>query len=191
MRRGEALSLRWGDIDLKGAQLSINRNMQCIKGKISFKSPKTASSRRRLDLSPNTCVVLGLHKEKKEAIRKELKGPKLKDGDLVFCHVNGSPYLPDGITHAWMRLAARCGIPDIRLHDSRHTHATLLLKAGVNVKVIQERLGHANFSTTMNLYAHVSPGMQKEAASRFDDIVTGNVTIPLPSVIMSSEHNKE
>ena len=64
MRRGEALSLRWGDIDLTGAQLSINRNMQCIKGKISFKSPKTASSRRRLDLSPNTCTVLRLHKEK-------------------------------------------------------------------------------------------------------------------------------
>jgi integrase len=185
MRRGEALSLRWGDIDLKGAQLSINRNMQCIKGKISYKSPKTASSRRRLDLSPNTCVVLGLHKEKKEAIRKELNGPKLKDGDLVFCHTDDSPYLPDGITHAWMRLAARCGIPDIRLHDSRHTHATLLLKAGVNVKVIQERLGHANFSTTMNLYAHVSPGMQKEAASRFDDIVMGTPNDKLITVVHS------
>jgi len=182
MRRGEALSLRWGDIDLTGAQLSINRNMQCIKGKISFKSPKTASSRRQIDLSTNTCTVLRIHKEFQEDTKKRLKGPKVTNDDkglkvanddLVFCHPNGSPYLPDGITHAWMRLTARCGLSGIRLHDARHTHATLLLKAGVNVKVIQERLGHANFSTTMNLYAHVSPGMQKEAASRFDDIVTG------------------
>ena len=173
MRRGEALSLRWGDIDLTGAQLSINRNMQCIKGKISYKSPKTASSRRQIDLSPNTCTVLRLHKEFQEDTKKRLKGPKVTNDDLVFWHPNGSPYLPDGITHAWMRLTARCGLSGIRLHDARHTHATLLLKAGVNVKVIQERLGHANFSTTMNLYAHVSPGMQKEAASRFDDIVTG------------------
>ena len=78
----------------------------------------------------------------------------LNDNDLVFCHTDGSPYLPDGITHAWMRLTARCGLAGVRLHDARHTHATLLLKGGVSVKVIQERLVHANFSTTMNLYAH-------------------------------------
>ena len=198
MRRGEALSLRCGDVDLPGAQLSINRNMQCIGNKISFKEPKTASSRRQIDLSPNTCTVLRLHKEFQEDARKRLEEPKTTDdkpkitnNDLVFCHPNGSPYLPNGITRAWIKLVKRCGLAGIRLHDARHTHATLLLKGGVNVKVIQERLGHANFSTTMNLYAHVSPGMQKEAASRFDDIVTGNLNKSLPSVVMSSEASSQ
>jgi integrase len=88
-------------------------------------------------------------------------------------------------------MIARCSLAGVRLHDARHTHATLLLKAGVNVKVIQERLGHANFSTTVNLYAHVSPGMGKEAAGRFDDIVTGNFTNFLPSSIMSNEISEE
>lgn len=184
LRRGECLSLRWGDVDLLGAQLSINRTMQCIGNKITFKPPKTASSRRQIDLSPSTCTVLRVHREEQNKTKEFMRLPPASDGDLVFCHSDGTPYIPNTITCVWKKLVRRCGLYGVRLHDARHTHATLMLKGGISPKVIQERLGHANFSTTMNLYAHVHPGMQKEAANRFDDIVMGipdkSVTNPLP-----------
>jgi integrase len=180
-RRGEALSLRWSDVDLLGCQLSISRTMQFLKTKVTFKTPKTASSRRQIALTPSTCVVLRLHREAQDTVRRSLGLAPVTEADLVFCQYDGRPLLPDSITHAWIKLTRRCGLDGVRLHDARHSHATLMLKNGTSPKVIQERLGHSSFSTTMNLYAHVSPGMQKEAANRFDDMVIGrnkSVTIP-------------
>jgi integrase len=95
----------------------------------------------------------------------------LSDDDLVFCHYDGTPYLPDSITHAWRKLALRCGLKGIRLHDARHTHASLMLKQGVHPKIVQERLGHASIQITLDTYSHVAPGLQQSAANRFDDIV--------------------
>ena len=182
-RRGEALSLHWSDVDLLGCQLSISRTMQFLNNNVTFKAPKTASSRRQIALSPSTCVVLRLHREAQDNIRRRLGLQPAGNDDLVFCHDDGKPYLPNTITHAWIKLARRCGLDGIRLHDGRHTHASLMLKNGTSPKVIQERLGHASFSTTMNLYAHVSPGMQRQAANRFDEMVISgskdeSVTIP-------------
>lgn len=185
LRRSEALSLRWSDVDLLGCQLSVNKTMQVMNKTITFKAPKTSSSRRQIALTPSTCVVLRLHREAQDVVRQRTGLPPVTDNDLVFCQYDGKPYLPDSMTHAWIKLTRRCGLDGIRLHDARHSHATLMLKNGTSPKVIQERLGHSNFSTTMNLYAHVSPGMQKEAANRFDDMVIGcgrseSVTNPLP-----------
>jgi len=84
----------------------------------------------------------------------------LSDDDLVFCHYDGKPYLPDSITQAWHKLAHRCGLKGIRLHDARHTHASLMLKQGVHPKIVQERLGHASISITLDTYSHVAPGLQ-------------------------------
>ena len=95
----------------------------------------------------------------------------VSDDDLVFCQSDGSPYLPNTISHAWIKSVKKCGLDGVRLHDARHTHATLLFKSGVSAKVIQERLGHSSVAFTMNTYAHVSPGMQKQAANRFDKTV--------------------
>ncbi|MDO9333180.1 MAG: tyrosine-type recombinase/integrase [Dehalococcoidales bacterium] len=183
MRRGEALSLRWNDVDLLGCQLSINRTMQFLNNKVTFKTPKTASSRRQIALSPSTCVMLRLHREVQDNVRQSIGLPPVSDSDLIFCQYDGKPLLPNSVTHVWIKTVRRCGLDGIRLHDARHSHASLMLKNGTNPKVIQERLGHASFSTTMNLYAHLSPGMQKEAANRFDDMVVGDgrdksVTIP-------------
>jgi integrase len=177
LRRGEALSLRWSDINIPGAQLSVSRTMQFLNNEITFKQPKTASSYRQIALSPNTCVVLKVHREEQDAARKDRKDrgfPPAIDNDLVFCHADGSPYLPRTISHCWFKLIHRCGLDGIRLHDARHSHATLMLKNGTSPKVIQERLGHSSFSTTMNLYAHVSPGMQKQAVDRFDEMMVTN-----------------
>jgi len=174
LRRNEALALRWTDIDLLGAQLSVNRTMQFIKNEITFKPPKTKTSRRSIALTPVTCTVLRLHREKQNKIRQKAGLESVTDNDLVFCQYNGKPYLPNSITHAWIKLTRRCGLDGIRLHDARHTHASLLLKQGVHPKVVQERLGHASIAITLDLYSHVAPGMQKAAAAGFDGAVIGD-----------------
>jgi integrase len=171
IRRSEALALRWSDVDLLGCQLSINKTMQFLNKKVTFKSPKTANSRRLVALSPSTSVVLRLHREAQNKIRKYKEESPVSDDDLVFCQSDGLPYLPNTISHAWIKLVRRCGLDGVRLHDARHTHATLLFKSGVSAKVIQERLGHSSVAFTMNTYAHVSPGMQKQAANQFDNAV--------------------
>jgi len=89
----------------------------------------------------------------------------------VFSHYDGTPLLPNSVTHAWIKLVRRCGLHGIRLHDARHTHASLLLKQGVHPKIVQERLGHGSIQITLDTYSHVAPGLQQAAALKFDDIV--------------------
>ncbi|MBI2980044.1 MAG: site-specific integrase, partial [Chloroflexi bacterium] len=170
LRRNEALALRWSDIELLMAQLSVSRSLlQLEKGQVEFGQPKTVKARRVIALSPSTVAVLKEHREAQEKLRKALE-LKLSDNDLVFCHYDGTPYRPDTISHAWRKLAIKTGV-NVRLHDARHTHASLMLKQGIHPKIVQERLGHANISTTLDTYSHVLPGLQEAAASRFDDIL--------------------
>lgn len=174
MRRSELLAVRWSDVDLFGMQISVFRTMQYlnkVKNHISFKDPKSKKSRRLLSLSPANVNVLREHRESMDRQRIDLGLPALKDNDLVFCHWDGSPLLPDSISHAWVKLTKRCGLKGIRLHDARHTHATIMLKQGVHPKIVQERLGHANIGTTLDIYSHVSPGLQAAAALKFDNIL--------------------
>jgi len=117
--------------------------------------------------------VLREHREQQENIRQAL-GLTLTEDDLVFCRVDGRPLLPNSISHAWTKLANRTGLKGIRLHDARHTHASLMLKQGIHPKVVQERLGHASIQITLDTYSHVAPGLQQAAANRFDDIVLPN-----------------
>ena len=98
-------------------------------------------------------------------------GIELKDDDLVFSTLEGKPLRPNTITCAWSMLAARAGVKVIRLHDARHTHASLMLKQGIHPKIVQERLGHASISMTLDTYSHVAPGLQEAAAVRFDEIL--------------------
>jgi len=97
-------------------------------------------------------------------------GKPITDNDLVFCHPDGSPLLPDTISHAWDKAVRRTGLRVIRLHDARHTHASYMLKQGIHPKVIQERLGHSSIQVTLDTYSHVAPGIQEKAAARLDDI---------------------
>jgi len=171
MRRSELLALRWSDVDLLLCQLSVSRTIhQLHNGGIIFRQPKTDKGRRMIALSPSTAIMLREHQAQQEKTR-QLLGMTLSDDDLVFSQVDGKPLLPDSITHAWMTLAKRTGLKGVRLHDARHTHASLMLKQGVHPKVVQERLGHASIQITLDTYSHVAPGLQKAAAQRFDDIV--------------------
>ncbi len=98
-------------------------------------------------------------------------GIPLKDNDLIFSGLEGKPLLPDTVTHAWIELVRRIGLKGIRLHDARHTHASLMLKQGVHPKIVQERLGHASIQITLDTYSHVAPGLQEAAAAGFDKMV--------------------
>ena len=174
MRRSELLALRWCDVDLLLCQLSVTRTIhQLHDGDIIFQQTKTDKSRRMVSLSPSTAIVLREHRELQEKTRQSL-GLTLTDEDLVFCQIDGKPLLPDSITHAWMKLARRTGMKGIRLHDARHTHASLMLKQGIHPKIVQERLGHSSIQITLDTYSHVAPGLQQAAANRFDDIVLPN-----------------
>ncbi len=171
MRRSELLALRWSDVDLSLCHLSVTRTMHRLKnGDIVFRPPKTAKGRRIVSLSPSTALVLRGHWEAQEAIRL-MQGLRLRDTDLVFSKEDGSPLSPNSITSAWIRLVKRAGLEGIRLHDARHTHASLMLKQGIHPKIVQERLGHSTIAITLDTYSHVAPGLQEAAAQRFDDVL--------------------
>ena len=168
MRRSEALALRWRDADLLATQVSINRSLHHLAtGEIVFRQPKTAGSRRMVSLPPPACLVLRQHRDNEEALRGTLN-----DDDLIFSHIDGSPLLPSSVTHAWMKLVRRCGLEGIRLHDARHTFASLHLKMGTHPKIVQEMLGHSSIRITIDTYSHFSPGLQEAAALHFDDMVS-------------------
>jgi integrase len=170
-RRAEALALRWSDVDLLLCQLSVTRSMQFVDNKVTFKQPKTVKSRRLINLSPSTVAVLQEHWEAQIRMRQSLDLPLVTDNDLVFSHWDGTPLLPNSVTHAWIKLVRHCGLHGVRLHDARHTHASLLLKQDVHPKIVQERLGHATIQTTLDTYSHVAPGLQQAAANKFDEIL--------------------
>ena len=90
------------------------------------------------------------------------------DDGLVFSHLNGSPYLPDSVSHAFTKIARRAGLKGVRFHDLRHTHASLMLRQIVHPKVVQESLGHSTIAITLDTYSHVTPGLQEAAALKFD-----------------------
>ena len=102
---------------------------------------------------------------------RAMLGIPLTDDDLIFSQPDGKPLRPDSITHAWTKLVRRIGLKGIRLHDARHSHASLMLKAGIHPKIVQERLGHASIQITLDTYSHVVPGLQEAAANRFDELV--------------------
>ncbi len=163
------MALRWCDVDLVLCQLSVNRTIHHLRnGSIIFRAPKTAKGRRLIALSPSATLVLREHKEKQEAMRIML-GTTLTDEDLIFSQPDGRPLLPDTITHAWIKLVRRTGLGNIRFHDARHSHASLMLKQGTHPKIAQERLGHASIQITLDTYSHVAPGLQEAAAARFDE----------------------
>jgi len=169
MRRSELLALRWEDVDLIFSQVYVNRSLHHLRdGSFVFRQPKTSNGRRTVALSPSTVLVLKEHRENQEA-QCLMMGTLLRDDDLVYSNLDGSPLLPDTVSHAWTKLAKRLGKPEIRLHDARHSHASLMLKQGVHPKIVQERLGHASIQTTLDIYSHVAPGLQQAAAAHFDE----------------------
>jgi integrase len=172
MRRNELLGLKTSDIDFLFSQVSVSRSIHHLKdGSYVFTDPKSKKSKRTIALSPDAIHVLREHCERQEAIRADI-GKPLTDNDLVFSHPDGKPLRPNTVSRAWTMLAAKAGVKVIRFHDARHTHASLMLKAGIHPKVVQERLGHASIQITLDTYSHVARGLQEAAAAQFDKLVS-------------------
>jgi len=176
LRRGEALALKWRNIDLGLASLGVSAYLSVVEaayklnGTYVIKEPKTSHSRRRIALSPSLGLVLRQHKAEQEAQRVLLEKPLAGD-DFVFAHMDGTPLDPSTVSHAFNKIIQRAGLTHIRLHDLRHTHASLLLQAGVHPKIVQERLGHSSIIVTLDTYSHLMGGLQGAAAQRFDDLL--------------------
>ena len=174
MRRSELLALRWCDVDLLLCTASVSRTLHVLsKGQVIIRPTKTSKSRRLVALSPSNALILKEHREKQEALRI-LSGTTLKEEDFVFSQLDGNPLLPNTVTHNWIKLVRRIGLSGIRLHDARHSHASLMLKQGVHPKIVQERLGHASIQVTLDTYSHVAPGLQEAAANGFDQLMLPN-----------------
>ena len=168
MRRGELLGLRWADVDFDNARLAVRQTLISVAYKPQLSTPKTHRA-RVIDLDVGTVAVLRRHALGQQTLLAAEGLANIED--LVFDDGAAAPIHPESVRQTFERLVAKAAVPRIRFHDLRHTHATIALRAGVPVKVISERLGHANPAFTLQQYAHVIPGMQAEAAQDIADLV--------------------
>jgi len=174
MRRSELLALRWSDVDLDLGQVSISRGMHHLKdGSYVFTEPKSQRSRRTISLTPSNSLLLRRHRDN---LRMDyaMLDKALDDNTLIFSNL-GVPLRPNSVSRAWAMLAVKAKVKVIRFHDARHSHASIMLQKGISPKIIQERLGHSSIAVTMDIYSHVTPGMQTDAAARFDEVLTSKV----------------
>jgi integrase len=166
MRRGEIAALRWGGVDLGKGQLAIVESAEQTKAGIRYKSPKSGKG-RTVALSATVVDELRQHRlrQAQELLRL---GVRQNDNTFVCGREDGEPLQPNSLTIYWARLVAATSLPRVRFHDLRHAHATHMLANGVHPKVASERLGHSKVGITLDLYSHVLPGMQEDAAAKVD-----------------------
>jgi integrase len=163
MRRGELLGLQWRDVDLAAGVLAVAR-ARVMAGIVTEGRPKTKAGVRRVAIDPATMVALRAWKRAQTEERLHA-GPAWSDTGYVFTNELGEPLHPLAVTRAWSRAVMTAGVPLIRLHDARHTAATLMLAAGAPVKLVSQRLGHADIAVTLRVYTHVTAQDDEEAAN--------------------------
>jgi len=171
LRRGEALGVRWQDFDAVKGVLHIRQTIIDVGGHPIVSTPKTNAGRRTVRLSP-TCVA-ALKEHKKWQAARRLAASEWQDTELIFTTGEGKPIQPRVFSRAFDVLQGKAKVPRIRLHDLRHTHATLLFNDGKNIKMISQRLGHSDVGITLAVYAHLAPDAQDEAAGSIDDLIFG------------------
>jgi integrase len=173
MRRGEALGLRWGDVDLEAGRAAIRQTLITVNHVPTLGTPKTSKGRRTVSLDGITVTALREHRTRQLEERLKL-GSGWVDHGFVFCRVDGTMLHPERVSESFEYRSRQLGLPKIRLHDLRHGWATMALAAGVHPKVVQERLGHANISITLDTYSHVTAGLHDDAAERVAGLVFGD-----------------
>ena len=164
MRRGELAGLRWSDVDLEAATLTIAQQ-RTTAGKQTVTTTPKARSQRQLLLATSTAKVLWDH-QKRQQLERECASVAWVESGYVFVDEGGAPLLPQRLTKMFATAIARVDVPKIRLHDVRHTMATTALEAGVHPKVVQEQLGHATIAVTMDIYSHIPQAVRRESAGR-------------------------
>ena len=170
MRRGEVAGLRWKDVNLDAGRIAVRNQRTCVNHEVVTNDPKTSASSGTIAIDREVAAALRLHQLRRKEERLKA-GAGWEDSGYVFVEPDGRPYHPQRITRMFQALSRDAAVPKVRLHDLRHTCATLLIEAGVPLKVVQERLRHASFATTADLYAHVSATMQQEAAKTIEALL--------------------
>lgn len=179
MREGELLALRWAAVDFDGKDRAAQPSLRVLEtvhraqGRFVFSEPKTARSKRRIEMTAGDVIALRRHRalQAQERLRA---GEAWNDRDLVFCNALGNPIEPSHLLYRNFRpLLVKAELPDIRFHDLRHTAATRLIEAGMNINFISELLGHASISITQQHYGHVTPTMHEQALALRAGLYTG------------------
>ncbi len=174
LRPGEYLGLQWKDIDLEGQRISVRRAVKVRKGGgFYFTEPRTKKSRRSIPVSDSVLSALKAHRS--DQLKESFSlGRNYQKNDLVFANEVGTPLLLENIRRRhFEKIITEAGLPTIRLYDLRHTTATLLLSAGLNPKIVSERLGHASIVLTLDTYSHVLPNMQQDATDKIEKLMFG------------------
>ena len=191
MRRGELLGMRWKDVKFHLGSVSVQQQLgygdddadddaaQVGAGPVLV-AVKSQAGRRSISLDDLTLAALQNHRAAQE-LERQAAGHRYQDHDLVFCRPDGTPHEPSTISRQFERRARQAQLKRIRFHDLRHTHATLLLEAGVDITVVSKRLGHAHLQITAECYAHVTARLQYDAAARFSTLLDGTAQPPATS----------
>jgi integrase len=172
MRQGELLALRWEDIDFDRNTVSVRRALQRVDGKLTFVEPKSESSRRTITV-PSIAMAAFRAQRTRQREQRLLAGSSWEDWGLVFTSSKGTPLDGSNVTKRLQKLLAQAGLPRQRFHDLRHGCASLLLAAGVPPRTIMGMLGHSQISLTLNVYSHLSPSLERDAADALDRVLTG------------------
>lgn len=170
MRRGELLGLRWRDVDLETEWISVSQARISVNYEVSTSAPKTARSRRQIAIDKRTVAVLRAWRSA-QLHERMAWGPAWTDSGLVFTRENGEGWHPDRISTLFGQAVRTSDLPRVRLHDLRHGHATMALRAGIHPKVVSERLGHSTIALTLDTYSHAIPAMQADAAQKIANLV--------------------
>ncbi len=171
VRPGELVALRWRDLDLEAGRARIRQTLQRIVGEgLVFAPTKTHRSTRTIALDTHVVEQLGRHRAI-QAVRQREIGLLYDDHDLVFAQADGRPIEPSVMLQRFQRALQRAGLPLLRIKDLRHVHASIMLSEGVHPRVVQEQLGHASITLTLDTYSHVTPGIQSEAVQRVGKVL--------------------
>ena len=171
-RRGEVLGLRWSDIDLEGAKLSIQQSLTVVRHQPTFAPTKTARGRRLVSLDDGTVAALRSWKTR-QAAERLLMGEGWTETGLIFTNANGMLVHPESFSKVIERRVTSWGFPQLTVHGLRHTWATVALTNGVHPRVVQERLGHSTIAVTLQTYSHVTPALHDEAARAVGEQMLG------------------
>ena len=172
MRRGELLALQWGDIDLDGGTIRVERSVEETKQTgLRVKSPKTKRGRRTITLPSTAVAMLRAHKVQQLELRLQLGMGKLEPDTLVFGTIEGSLMSPDNLSSRWYHVCRGKGLPLVTFHALRHTHASVLIRNGVDILTISRRLGHSKASITLDVYGHMIGGADEAAAKAIEKVM--------------------
>jgi integrase len=191
MRRGEAIGLRWEDVDFEGKTLSVVQQITEVHGRGVIGTPKTKRGTRVIPIDVGSVAMLQRQKETQD-LERSAWGPAWNDAGLVFTREDGRPLRPEYATRHFQALSRATGLPVIRLHDLRHSNASLALEAGVEMKVVSERLGHSQISVTADLYTHVNERVGRAAAEKIAGVLNASATtVPAASLQQTSENGPQ